>query len=129
MFMARSKIYQSDNVTSALFNSEAPFVFAAAKQGGVVVRCNNWGSVNNSLDITVQWGEKALGLLGNAANITWATDSTLTTTITGAAGATTPVVGFIKVPQMASKYMRLVFALSGTSQEVDVVAWFSWQSK
>lgn len=124
--MARSKVYQANDVTSATFNSEPPFIFAAAKQGGVTVRCNNWGNTDNTLVVDVYWGEKTLGILPNTAAMTWVKDTGLTTTIAATGGTTTPVAGFIKVPEMASKYMRLGFTLAGTSKEVDVVAWFYW---
>lgn len=124
--MARSKLYEVENQTSATFNSDPPFIFAAAKQGGVTVRCDNWGNVDNTLVVDVYWGEKPVGLISNVANMDWAKDTALTTTIAATGGATADVVGFIKVPQMASKYMRLGFTLAGTSAEVDVVAWFTW---
>lgn len=122
-------MYQVSDTTSATFNSEPPFVFAPAKQGGVTVRCNNWGNTDNTLVADVYWGEKGLGILANSANMTWVKDTSLTATISASGGTTTPVVGFIKVPQMASKFMRLGFTLAGTTKEVDVVAWFNWQNK
>lgn len=127
--MARSKIYQATAQTSATFNGDPPYIFAPAKQGGVTVRCDNWGNTDNTLVVDVYWGEKTLGILPNVATMTWAKDTNLTTTIPATGGTTTEVVGFIKVPQMASKFMRLGFTLAGTSKTVDVVAWFNWQSR
>lgn len=127
--MPRTKVYQALDVTSDTFNSEPPFIFAPAKQGGITVRCDNWGNTDNTLVVDVYWGEKTLGILPNTAAMTWVKDSTLTTTIAATGGTTAEVVGFIKVPQMASKYMRLGFTLAGTTKEVDVVAWFNWTGK
>lgn len=129
MYMARSKIYQVTGQTSATFNSDPPFVFAPAKQGGLTVTCNNWGNTDNTLVVDVYWGEKTLGILPNTANMTWVKDTTLTVTIPATAGTTTKVAGFLKVPQMSSKFMRLGFTLAGTTKTADIVAWFNWQAQ
>lgn len=124
--MARSKMYQATGQTSASFNSEPPFTFPAAKAGALSIRCNNWGNTDNTLVVDVYWGEKGLGILANAANMTWVKDTGLTVTIAGTGGTTTPVAGFLAIPQMKSKYMRLTFTLAGTSKTVDPVVWFNW---
>lgn len=115
----------------AAFNSDPPYEIGWAKQGNILVRANNWGNVDNTLDCDVQWGVPKKGFLqteGNALSdndLTWATDPALSMTqLTGAAGVSAKVAGFIAIPHVKSRFMRLVFALGGTTQEVDVQSWF-----
>lgn len=92
-----------------------------------MVVCNNWGNTDNTLVVDVYWGEKTVGIVPNVAAMTWVKDTTLTATIAASGGVSTKVAGVIKIPQMASKYMRLGFTLAGTTKTVDPLAWFNWQ--
>jgi hypothetical protein len=126
--MSRSKMYWALLQTNGTFNSDPPFAFAAAKEGGITIYVNNWGNTDNTLIADVYWGEKTIGLLANSANMIWAKDSTLTTTIPATGGVSTKVVGFIEIPHMVSKFMRIGFTLGGTTKTADVVAWFNWRA-
>lgn len=125
MYM-RSKLYQSTLVTSATFNTDPPFIFAAAKAGSLTILCNNWGNIDNTLIADVYWGEKTVGILPNVAAMTWVKDTGLTTTVAATAGTTTKVLGFLAIPQMKSKYMRVGFTLAGVGKTVDPLVWFNW---
>lgn len=122
--MLKTKLFEKTAFTSAVAtDSDPPYAFPAVKDGSLVIRCDNWGNTDNQLIVDVYWGAKPVGLIANAANLDWVKDATLTKTLTGAAGTTTDLVAVLDIPKMLSKYMKLVFTLSGTTKSVDVVAW------
>lgn len=123
--MLRTKMYEKTALTAASAESDPPYAFPAVENGSLVIRYDNWGNTDNQLIMDVYWGEKPVGLQANNANLDWVKDATLTKTITGAGGTTTDGVAVLDIPKMLSKYMKLVFTLSGTTKTVDVVVWLN----
>lgn len=117
-------IKNHEAVTSASFESEPPYDFGWAAHGSIMFRCNTWGNVDNQLVADVYWGIAEKGQVTTNPFITWERDPDLTKTISGSGGTTTPVSAMLSVPMMKSRFMKIVFTLSGTSKTVDINAWF-----
>ncbi len=113
-----------DTKTAASFESDPPYEFSWAREGSIIAECDNWGNIDNSLVLDVYWGVPQTGLLQTNANITWVKDTALTVTIAGSGGTTTNVAGFISIPNMKSRYMKITYTLAGTTKTVDVTTWF-----
>jgi len=114
--------------TDASFESDPPYEFGWAREGSLVFKCDNWGNTDNTLVADVYWGVPTRGILATNANIVWKQDTGLTVTIAATGGTTVDVAGFLAIPQMKSKYMKVVFTLAGTSKEVDLNGWFYGKS-
>lgn len=127
MFSGSTLVVNKSDVTSASFESDPPYEFSWAREGSLMFKCDNWGNVDNTLTVNVYWGIPTRGVLATNANIVWALDD-ISTVITATGGTTTDVAGFLLLPKMKSRYMKLIFTLTGTSKEVDVVGWFYGKS-
>lgn len=114
--------------TDATFESVPPYEQGWAATGSVILYLDNWGNVDNTLDVDVYWGANTKGLLATEANIEWEKDLALSRRFTAAAGTTVEVPGVIDLPRIKARFMKLGFTLAGTSKEVDVVAYFHGKS-
>lgn len=127
-FSGSTLIANYTDKTDASFESDPPYEFGWAQKGSLVFKCDNWGNTDNTLVCDLYWGVPTRGILPTNAGIIWVKDATLTTTIAGSGGATTDVAGYLAIPHMNSKYMKVVFTLAGTTKEVDLNAWFYGKS-
>lgn len=114
---------------STPISSDPPFDFSFAKRASLVVRINNRANVDNIVTAVVSWGARKRGLLNNDANLTWVEDAPLTIATATGGAIGTPIAAVLPIPQMKSKFMKVVFTVSGTTAEGDVEAWLEQETE